>query len=136
MADPNIGKKIGKYTLIKHLGSGQFGDVYRSINDQTNVEWAVKMIDKSKLAMPQLQDMLKSEVAIMQLINHRNVMHLEEFLQSKSKYYLIMQVCNNGDLRKYMEKKGVSHLEESEAVYFLQQIALGFKELHKHKVFL
>ena len=32
------------------------------------------------------------------------------------------------------EKKGVKHLEEKDAIYFLQQIALGFKELHTHQV--
>jgi len=108
--------------------------VYRGSSTKDNREWAVKIIAKKKLSSTALQDMLKSEVAIMQKINHRNVMHLEEFLQSSTNYYLVMQVCNNGDVRKYMEKKGVKHLEEKEAVYFLQQIALGFKELHKFKV--
>ena len=107
MVDQNLGKKIGDYTLIKHLGSGQFGDVYRSKCNKTGKEWAVKIIDKKKLPTTQLQDMLKSEVAIMQKVNHRNVMHLENFMHSSANYYLIMQVCNNIDLRKYMEKKGV-----------------------------
>ena len=33
-----------------------------------------------------------------------------------------------------MQKKGVKHLQEKEAVHFLQQIALGFKELHKFDI--
>ena len=70
----------------------------------------------------------------MQKINHRNIIHLFDFLQSSKNYYLIMQLCNNGDVRKYMEKRGVKHFDEAEAVYILQQICLGFKELHKYKV--
>ena len=129
-----LSKRVGDYTLIKHLGNGQFGDVYLGKNVKDGSEWAVKIVAKKNLTSESLQESLKSEVAIMQKIDHPNVMHLVEFLQSGANYYLVMKVCNNGDLRKWMEKKGVKHLQEKEAVYFLQQIALGFKELHRFEV--
>ena len=134
MSDHNLGKKVGKYVLTKFLGAGQFGQVYLCNNNEDGKEYACKLIEKKKLNNPILHDMLKSEVAIMQKIHHRNVIHLFDFLQSGSNYYLIMQVCNNGDIRKYLEKIGKSHFDENEAVYFLQQISLGFKELHRYKV--
>ena len=45
-----------------------------------------------------------------------------------------MQLCNNGDVRQYMEKRGIKFFKEKEAVYFLKQIAMGFRELQLHKV--
>lgn len=55
-------------------------------------------------------------------------------MESASNYYLVMPLCNNGDLSKFMEKKGVNHLAEPDAVFVLQQVALGFEALHKQNV--
>ena len=45
-----------------------------------------------------------------------------------------MQLCNNGDVKQYMKKRGVTFFKEDEAIFFLKQISMGFRELHKHKV--
>ena len=118
---------------MKYLGSGQFGDVYLG-DDGSNTNYAVKIIDKKKVAGKTLQDMLKSEVSIMQKMNHPNIIHLYDFMESSSNYYLAMQVCNNGDMTKYMAKLGKKYWSEEEAIFYLKQIAMGFRELHRHKV--
>lgn len=33
-----------------------------------------------------------------------------------------------------MKKRGKTRLSEAEAIFFLKQVALGFKELHRHKI--
>ena len=132
--DKNIGKKIDKYHLIKHLGSGQFGDVYMAA-DGTSNPCAVKVISKSKiLKQPILIKYLKHEVSIMKKVDHPNVIKLYDFAESASSFYIAMQYCDNGDVRQYMKKKGITFFKEEEAIFFLKQIALGFRELHKHKV--
>lgn len=52
-----------------------------------------------------LKKLLKTEVAVMNNINHPNIMHLFEFLESSNNYYLIMQYCNNGDLEGHLSKQ-------------------------------
>lgn len=54
---------------------------------------------------------------VMQLIDHPNIMHLYEFMETNNNYYLVIQYCNNGDLENYLKK--YKHLTENEAVYFL-----------------
>lgn len=71
-------------------------------------------------------------MSVMSLINHPNVMHLYEFMETNNNFYLVIQYCNNGDLESYLKKYG--HLTENEAVYFLMQIMNGFRELHKHQI--
>jgi len=87
MSDRNLGKKVGKYSLVKYLGSGQFGDVYLGEDGKTNEKYAVKIIQKSKINNQTLKDMLKSEVSIMQKMNHPNIIHLYDFMESSSNYY-------------------------------------------------
>lgn len=65
-------------------------------------------------------------------INHANIMHLYEFMETTHNYYLVIQYCNNGDLEEYLKKMG--NLGEDEAVYFLMQMMNGFRILHKNKI--
>lgn len=65
-------------------------------------------------------------------INHPNVMHLYEYMETQNNYYLVIQYCNNGDLENYLKKH--NYLSENEAVYFLMQILNGFKELLKNRI--
>lgn len=83
---------------------------------------------------PMLKKLLKTEVAVMNNINHPNIMHLFEFLESSNNYYLIMQYCNNGDLEGYLAKQKDRLLQEEQAIYFLKQIMNGFQVLHKNKI--
>ena len=71
-------------------------------------------------------------MSVMSEINHPNVMHLFEFMETTHNYYLVIQYCNNGDLEGYMKKMG--NLGEDEAVYFLMQMMNGFRVLHKNKI--
>ena len=45
-----------------------------------------------------------------------------------------MQLCSDGDLDKYMKKRGIRNFSEKEAIYFLEQISCAFKRLHKDKI--
>lgn len=54
----------------------------------------------------------------MEEIEHPNIMHLYELMESYNNYYLVLQYCNGGDLEEYLKKK--HHLPEDEAIYFLK----------------
>ena len=129
------GKKIGNYVMTKTLGQGQFGKVFKAKNIITGEEFAIKKMDKSKIkANPILERLLQTEVAIMHEINHPNILHLVEFLESSGNYYLVLDLCNQGDFEHYLKDKKLKFLEEPEAVKFLKQIANGFQELRKRKI--
>ena len=49
---------------------------------------------------------LHNELKILSKIKHRNIVHLEEFIQSSNNYYLIFEYCAGGDLQKYLKEKG------------------------------
>ena len=49
-----------------------------------------------------------------------------------SNYYLVLDLCDGGDLEQHIDKTGF--LSEPEAVYFMKQIANGFHELNKWQI--
>lgn len=67
-------------------------------------------------------------------IDHPNIMHLFDFLESGSSYYLVMQYCNRGDLESYLSKQARNYFTEKEAIYYLKQIMNGFQVLRKNRV--
>ena len=82
--------------------------------------FAVKIIEKKRLNKSggKLMKLFETEVSIMSELNHPNIMHLYEYMETANNYYLVIQFCNNGDLEKYLEKH--IKLTENEAVYFLR----------------
>ena len=47
--DPNIGKIASDYKILKRLGSGTFGSVYKCRHTETNEIYAIKIIKKKSL---------------------------------------------------------------------------------------
>ena len=127
-------KKVGKYELFKILGQGQFGAVYIARDTEDNYKpYAIKQVQKIRVnKSPLLKRLFKTELEVMRMIKHPNLLHLYDFMETSKNYYLVTQYCEDGDLKQYVRKKQT--LTEQEAVYFLKQIMSGFMELHSKKI--
>ena len=124
---------VDKYEVHEKVGSGAFANVHLCKDKGSGEEWAMKIIDKKNLDQKWVKQ-IRDEVAIMQAIDHPNVIKCQDFLEDPSYYFIVMQVCNKGDLKKHMEESKIKNLTENQAVYFLIQISLGFRELHKYQI--
>ena len=81
-----------------------------------------------------MRELLNTEVAIMQQFDHPGIMKLYDILESANNIYLVMNFCSNGDMQAYMKKRGLAFFKEFEALQYLKQIGVIFKELHKKQV--
>lgn len=96
---------------------------------------AIKKIDKSFTAQSaKFLRMLSTEAAVMNTIDHPNVMKLYDYLETDFSYYLVVKFCKDGDLEKLLSKTPNNRVDEPTAVNYLSQILLGFQQLRKHKV--
>ena len=59
-----IGFIIDIYKITEFKGAGYFGEVYKGINLKTNEEVAIKVLDKSKIVLKELQNELNTMKAI------------------------------------------------------------------------
>ena len=85
------GKSIGKYLLIEKLGKGQFGVVWKGYDSEEHKVYAIKVIEKKLISSnKRFEDLLNSEVSILKQINHQNILHLYDFLESQNNYYLVL----------------------------------------------
>lgn len=128
--------KIGAYLCIELLGKGCFGQVYKATKDGENKFYAIKFICRKEVDKnPKDFEMFETECNVMHTINHPNILHLYEVLESTNNYYLVLEHCENGDLYKEITKlSGKSYLDEKKAVFYLKQIMTGYTELYNHKI--
>jgi serine/threonine protein kinase len=72
---------------MKTLGDGNFAIVKQAKNKMTEHEYAIKIIDKSK--MKGKENMIDNEIYIMKSCNHPNIVKLHEEFETKSEVYLV-----------------------------------------------
>eukprot|EP00828_Plagiopyla_frontata_P041154 TRINITY_DN5778_c0_g3_i8.p1 TRINITY_DN5778_c0_g3~~TRINITY_DN5778_c0_g3_i8.p1 ORF type:complete len:585 (-),score=89.31 TRINITY_DN5778_c0_g3_i8:211-1893(-) len=122
-----------RYLITALIGQGQFGKVFKGINESTNQQLAIKAVQKQILnTHAKLKQLFIQEVTIMKKIDNENIIKLIDYLESQSTCYIIMEFCNQGDLESLLKKQ--NHLCEDEAITHFQEILNGFQCLHKNNI--
>ena len=118
-------KKIENYLLYELIGKGSFGEVWLGKNIKNEELIAVKVIKHQKIKKD-VEELIKNEIKIMKILgkaNNPNIVKLLKYLKTINNSYIVMEYCNNGDLRNYLVKNKT--LSENEAVEFFKQILNG-----------
>ena len=104
----------------------------RYLKEDHKQNFAVKIIEKKSLT-PRLFNNLKNEINILAKINSSNVIRLHDIQRTENRFYLIMELCNAGDIENLKDLRG-GRFNELEARIILRQLVEGFKEIYKQQV--
>ncbi|XP_066101813.1 serine/threonine-protein kinase DCLK3 [Saccopteryx bilineata] len=85
-----------QYETGRVLGDGNFAVVKECRHRETGQAFAMKIVDKSKLKGK--EDMVDSEIFIIQSLSHPNIVKLHEVYETDTEIYLIMEYVAGGDL--------------------------------------
>ena len=85
------------YVIGKELGRGRFSTVRECVNKMTNVHCAVKVIDKASMEVEE-KVLLRTEIAVLKLVDHPNIIKMEGLYESRSHIYIVMEMLNGGEL--------------------------------------
>lgn len=128
-------QRIGDYILLDLLDRDEISESYRAEHITTGDDYTIKVVSKEVVAQhPHILDSLNNEITLMYELNHPNILHLYELLETSNFYYQVLDYCNGGYLVHYLKDNPQECLQEAEAVEFLHQIAGGFYELTKQKI--
>ena len=116
------------YTFIKDIGEGNFGKVKLSVLNDTQQQYAIKILDKKKLKA-QTKTSSFNEIEIISKLKHPNIINVEKILEDENNYYIIMEYCENGELYEYIVNK--DRLDEEESSIFFYQLINGVEYIHK-----
>ena len=116
------------------LGKGAFGTVFlgQKINsDGTTEKIALKEIPK-QLNDEESKKALDNEIDICQKLDNTNIVKMIKRVEEGDKNYLVYELCNGGDLRRYMDYFKTFD-EELIQIIMIQMVNALF-ELHRKKV--
>ncbi|KAI7738998.1 hypothetical protein M8C21_030531, partial [Ambrosia artemisiifolia] len=109
------------YKIGKELGRGEFGVSYECQDITTGERVACKKISKSKLrAQIDVED-VRREVSIMRHMPlHPNIVTFKDVYEDKDAIYLVMEICEGGELFDRIVAKG--HYTERAAALVIKTI--------------
>ena len=123
-------QQIEDITLLRLLGKGSYGEVY--LSQKQNALFATKKV-KRKKTDDEMTKYFKNEINILRILNHPNIVKLEEIKMDENNYYIVMEYINGGELsdylKKYIEKYGKPFSEEI-VQYLMKQIISALIYIH------
>lgn len=101
----NNGKIEDSYDIDpkKVLGSGTYGMVFKAKKKGTKITRAIKQIPKKKVKN---QERFQREIEIMSNLDHPNIIKLYETFEDDKNIYLVMEVCEGGELFDRIIERG------------------------------
>jgi serine/threonine protein kinase len=119
------------YTFGDKLGEGSFGIVFGVIQNSSGHPFALKQIERAKLA-PEDDASVKSEVHILSNLHHPNIVALLDFYIDPEHYYMVMERVDGGELFDRIVSK--SFYSEKQARDVVRVILCALKYLHDKNV--
>ncbi|XP_004369676.1 serine/threonine-protein kinase 33 isoform X1 [Trichechus manatus latirostris] len=119
------------YTFGRILGQGSFGMVIEAINKETETKWAIKKVNKEKAGSSAVK-LLEREVNILKSVKHEYIIHLEQVFETPKRMYLVMELCEDGELKGILDRKG--HFSETETRWIIQSLASAIAYLHNKDI--
>ncbi|KAJ0023447.1 hypothetical protein NQD34_003346 [Periophthalmus magnuspinnatus] len=110
------------------MGTGSFSEVYMVREKATGKLFALKCLRKKHLAHSNLEN----EINVLKRIKHENVIGLEDFYESRTHYYLVMQLVSGGELFDRIVDKGV--YTEKDASSVVKQVLQAVSYLHQNSI--
>uniref|UniRef100_A0A0R3RTQ1 Cyclin-dependent kinase 7 n=1 Tax=Elaeophora elaphi TaxID=1147741 RepID=A0A0R3RTQ1_9BILA len=131
-----MSKDAGKnrYEKIKHLGEGQFANVYKAKDTETNEFVAIKKIKLGSRyeAMDGVNRTALREIKLLQELHHDNIIGLLDVIGHKTNIQLVFDFMET-DLEHLVKDKAIILMPEHIKNMVLQML-LGLEYLHLHWV--
>ena len=107
MASLAEGTEIGsRYRVVKLLGRGGMGAVYRCHDLELDRDVALKLIRPEIAADPAILERFKREIQLSSRITHRNVLRVYDLGEADGIRFLTMQFVDGDDLASLIKREG------------------------------
>ncbi|EPB92052.1 CAMK/CAMKL/MARK protein kinase [Mucor circinelloides 1006PhL] len=120
---------IGDYIFESPLGDGKFSKVMLAHHYSTGAKVAIKVINK-RAHIYRVMSRLVREVALMEVLDHENIVQLYETYETADALYLVMEYVAGYNLEEYLKRIDKSIIPENQARDIFRQVVMAVDHCH------
>ena len=128
----NFKSLLDQYEIENKLGKGKFGLVKLAKHKETGRLVAIKIMAKKNMNNQDLE-LAKTEIDILKVSQHPNIIKLYDVYDTADFIYIVMEYCSGGDLFGYLEKRGFK-LPEPRACEIIHKLAMAIFYIHSYGI--
>lgn len=125
---PQASMSMDMFNIVSVLGRGYYGKVMLVQKKDTGELFAIKSIQKSRLAESGKSETVLAERNIMMKAHHPFIVNLAFAFQTPSKFYLGLEYAPGGELFYHMDRLGTIQIDD--ARLYTAEIGLALSYLH------
>mmetsp|Transcript_23813 Transcript_23813/g.30369 ORF Transcript_23813/g.30369 Transcript_23813/m.30369 type:complete len:202 (+) Transcript_23813:997-1602(+) len=129
-----VGQKFDDiYQLDQKLRQGRISGIWKGARreGENDMELAIKVISVDKCNL-QEESRIMNEVAILQSLNHPNILRLHDFFEESPNFFIVMELMEGGDVfDKIVEK---TQYTERDAQELVRSLLKGVEYIHTRRV--
>ncbi|MBO1320936.1 protein kinase [Acanthopleuribacter pedis] len=120
---------LRRYRIIKELGKGGMGRVYKALDTRLDRKVALKMLHPELNHEPKVLLFFKREVRSIASLNHPNIVQLYDAGMEKGCFYMVMEYVKGATLDKLALRQPDNLLKSMVAIW--HQACTGLKYAHE-----
>lgn len=124
---------IGDFQILRQLGKGCFGSVYKAIAGSTGREVALKTMLQTNFPEEKNLGLFRGELEILKSLKHPNTATFDTYGEFGGIHYLSCDLMDGGSVWDLMHK-GNKSIAIEEAVPIMLQTLEGLSYAHKRKI--
>ena len=117
-----------RYEILSTVGTGGMADVYRARDTVLKRLVAIKVLKEEYSSDAGFVAKFRREAQAVSALNHPNIVGVFDVGEQNGMYYIVMELVEGINLKKYIEKIGA--IDEREAVEVAMQVAKGLEAAH------
>ena len=124
------------YKIMNVIGGGAFGKVFKILDTNSNKIYALKKIDLNNDETEENINSIENEAKILKSIHHENIVQYYDCFKEKDSFYIIMEYCENKDLRNFINYYKVNKklIHERVILEIWKALKNAIKEIHSKNI--
>jgi len=140
----SVGTRLGKYQIVRLLGSGGMGAVYEGRHTEIGKRVAIKVLGPSIAAIPGARARFLREAQLTSKVRHPNIVDVTDMGNEGGQAYLVMEFLEGEDLSQRLARVGpIAPMDLAEvmvpvcsAVVAAHQAGITHRDLKPQNIFL
>ncbi|MCD4747939.1 MAG: protein kinase [Thermoanaerobaculales bacterium] len=126
------GTQLGHYRILREIGRGGMGVVYKAVHEESRRICAVKQILPDVARDDKALKLFDREIGVQSMVVHPNLARVLERSLDNNTYFFVVEYLPGGDLNHLISKVFRGPLEPGLACRFILDVLEGVEALHRH----